>query len=271
MSARARRRAFAFGSLARNGLIGARPGVTLALRTGVGTLVPLNGRGGIAGRGDDGPAAPEGDVAGPAEATRGEKITGRCGGPLDAAGGIAGALFAEPGRAGGVNTPAGGVSGRGMAGVGGRTGVGCLGASSGATVGVGDAVTITAETLAIEAATSAGSASAAMTAGAACTGETGNPNSSSIEPAPPTVTTPPQTEQRARTPTRGTLSGSTRKTERHSGQDTFTRPPSELQIGSSMRREDRHRSPVARRCAGRWKIRNQAMSWRSSSSLSPVR
>lgn len=34
--------------------------------------------------------------------------------------------------------------------------------------------------------------------------------------------TPPQTEQRARTPVAGTLAGSTRNTERHSGQLTFT-------------------------------------------------
>jgi hypothetical protein len=33
--------------------------------------------------------------------------------------------------------------------------------------------------------------------------------------------TPPQTEQRARTPVAGTLAGSTRKMERHSGQVTF--------------------------------------------------
>ena len=51
------------------------------------------------------------------------------------------------------------------------------------------------------------------------------PNSSSIDPPAPTVMTPPHTEQRARTPAAGTFDGSTRKTDRHSGQETFTSPP----------------------------------------------
>src|SRR5262245_38228899 len=102
MSARASRRAFAFGSLARNGLIGARPGVTAELRTGVGAPPPLNGRGEIAGRGAAG-AAPAGAAEAaadppPAAALRGEKTTGRCGGAL----GAAGALFTEAARAGGL-------------------------------------------------------------------------------------------------------------------------------------------------------------------------
>ncbi len=37
----------------------------------------------------------------------------------------------------------------------------------------------------------------------------------------PTEITPPHTEQRARTPAAGTFAGSTRKTDRHSGQLTF--------------------------------------------------
>jgi len=37
--------------------------------------------------------------------------------------------------------------------------------------------------------------------------------------------TPPHTEQRARTPVAGTLPGSTRNTERHSGQETVMRSP----------------------------------------------
>ena len=51
------------------------------------------------------------------------------------------------------------------------------------------------------------------------------PNSSSIELPAPRMMTPPQTEQRARTPVAGILVGSTRNTERHSGQETFTCPP----------------------------------------------
>jgi len=50
-------------------------------------------------------------------------------------------------------------------------------------------------------------------------------NSSSIEEPAEIVITPPQTEQRARTAADGTFAGSTRKTERHSGQETFTCPP----------------------------------------------
>src|SRR5690606_23085531 len=48
--------------------------------------------------------------------------------------------------------------------------------------------------------------------------------SSFIELAPATRKIPPQTEHRARTPTSGTLTGSTRKTLRHSGQLTFINP-----------------------------------------------
>jgi hypothetical protein len=41
------------------------------------------------------------------------------------------------------------------------------------------------------------------------------------EPVPPDTTMmPPQTEQRARTPVAGTLAGSTRNTDRQSGQET---------------------------------------------------
>src|SRR5436305_1049634 len=46
-------------------------------------------------------------------------------------------------------------------------------------------------------------------------------NSSSIELPAPTVMTPPHTEQRARMPAEGIFVGSTRKTERHSGHETF--------------------------------------------------
>ena len=53
----------------------------------------------------------------------------------------------------------------------------------------------------------------------------GGPNSSSLARPAPRMTTPPHTEQRARTPVAGILVGSTRNTERHSGQETFTCPP----------------------------------------------
>ena len=51
-------------------------------------------------------------------------------------------------------------------------------------------------------------------------------NSSSMDAPLLIVITPPQTEHRARTAVGGTFAGSTRKTERHSGQETFTCPPS---------------------------------------------
>lgn len=49
--------------------------------------------------------------------------------------------------------------------------------------------------------------------------------SSAIVEPPPTGITPPQTEQRARTDA-AIFAGSTRNTDRHSGQLTFTSPPS---------------------------------------------
>lgn len=61
---------------------------------------------------------------------------------------------------------------------------------------------------------------------AALPDETGAPmKSSMLAVVPPIVITPPQIEQRARAPLSGTFAGSMRKTERHSGQATFTSPP----------------------------------------------
>ena len=53
----------------------------------------------------------------------------------------------------------------------------------------------------------------------------GLPKSSWMDAPAAIVITPPHTEQRARIDDDGTLLGSTRKTERHSGQETFTIPP----------------------------------------------
>lgn len=47
----------------------------------------------------------------------------------------------------------------------------------------------------------------------------------SLSSAAGTEITPPQIEQRARTPPCGTLAGSTRNTERQSGHETFNVPP----------------------------------------------
>jgi hypothetical protein len=61
--------------------------------------------------------------------------------------------------------------------------------------------------------------------------------------------TPPQTEQRARTPTVGTLDGSTRNTDRHSGHETFTTPPPRLPRRAPVAAVKPH--PPLRRHVGR--------------------
>lgn len=63
---------------------------------------------------------------------------------------------------------------------------------------------------------------------------------------PPTAITPPQTEQRVRTPACGTRAGSTRKTERHSGQVTFMRP----HVTRTGHWPARHRAQVRRQGPG---------------------
>ena len=70
-------------------------------------------------------------------------------------------------------------------------------------------------------------------------------------PSRETVMTPPHTAQRARTSAPGILAGSTRKTDRHSGQETFTVP-----LPARRTRRRAPRLPPARRqvrlFAGRW-------------------
>lgn len=53
----------------------------------------------------------------------------------------------------------------------------------------------------------------------------GDADGAALADPPGTAITPPHTEQRARTPSAGTFAGSIRKTDRHSPQVTFTRPP----------------------------------------------
>jgi hypothetical protein len=88
-------------------------------------------------------------------------------------------------------------------------------------------------------------------------------NSSSIDDPADTVITPPQTEHRARTIVDGTFAGSTRKTERHSGQETFTCPPSRS-ICRDARRTARSCS-ASHPCADRSRRRSREESSRSSS------
>lgn len=83
----------------------------------------------------------------------------------------------------------------------------------------------------------------------------------SIAPAWPIVMTPPQTLQRARTPAAGIFAGSTRKTERHSGQETFIsdlRSPAGRVAAQPPRQPDRD--------AGRRRTRSRGAFSRSSSS-----
>ena len=86
--------------------------------------------------------------------------------------------------------------------------------------------------------------------------------SSMLTSAPPIVITPPQMEQRARAPASGTFAGSMRNTERHSGQATFTCPPSR-----QGNRSARAASPLRRPDpgGGRWNTRSLSKSSRNSS------
>ncbi len=93
-------------------------------------------------------------------------------------------------------------------------------------------------------------------------------NSSWIELPPPVpmVITPPQTAHRARTPDDGIFAGSTRKTDRHSGQETFTNPPP-MQSSRSRAAVSPEPFPrIARRSADRSKRPIRVASSRSSSS-----
>lgn len=88
-----------------------------------------------------------------------------------------------------------------------------------------------------------------------------------LTPSAETSITPPQTEQRARVPVFGTLVGSTRNTDRHSGQTTFTRPLQHWLARSGARPAGvRPRHPaVGRPCRP-----TRSASSRSSSSRSPT-
>ena len=294
MSARAKRRALAFGSLARKGLIGARAGVGDATRGGGGGgegAAPIGGTGGVMGRGAAG-------IAGVGRAAGGGAIGGVDGidGIDDAAGvigraakpdpraGVAGGGTAGPpiggvgiaGRVGGVKSggrDSGGVGVRGDA-VGAADAGGGNGARAGGIVGgaaAADAATENGAAGLGVGATIAGAGADVIDAGAAAAWCFGGPNSSSTEVPAPTVITPPHTEQRARTPEAGIFPGSTRKTDRHSGHETFTYflPSPRSQIPAASPAPSLRSS--ARPFAGRWRTRSPAAFSRNSSFQSRAR
>jgi hypothetical protein len=123
--------------------------------------------------------------------------------------GIAGAVAAGGGAAGGA-----------AAGGGGATGADATG--GGATAGADDAISWNGTIGASKAGAATGTAR--DTRGGGALTRVGANSSSTAIPMP-TVMTPPHTEQRARTPAVGTFAGSTRKTDWHSGHETFTSPP----------------------------------------------
>ena len=86
----------------------------------------------------------------------------------------------------------------------------------------------------------------------------------------PSLLTSPHTEQRARIPSLGTFDGSTRKTDRHSGHETFTyRPPLPWRSRGVMSPSPARAS--ARRCVDRSSRPSRAASSHSSSFPSPAR
>ena len=264
MSARDSRRAFALGSFARNGLIGSRDGVGDAGRGGGGASA-ARWVGGAAGRG--GKALGIGGAIGRAgvAARALPDIAGRVAGAGLEAGGTRGANAA--GRTGGA------LAGRGAAGAG-RGGVRGLRGGGGTTAaGAANSRTGTGEGAAAPTGSRTGALAGATGAAgvrgiADTTAIAGGPNSSSIELPAPRMITPPHTEQRARRPVAGIFVGSTRNTERHSGQETFTSPPSQSRSREHPLRCAR--SPASHPCVCRSSRPSPEGSSRSSSSRSPA-
>src|SRR5438552_14682699 len=205
MRARARRRAFCFGSCTMNGLTG-RSGPVM--RCPGARAPPVAAGAGDAG--DAGAAGGAGGAAGAAGAARAKgapRAAGTTGAPTrGAAGGPAGSEVAERvGAGGGRSTGAAGGAGRaaGAGGAGGPGGAG--GAGRGATNGPDKR-------------------GGAAGVGVGGPGAGGRGRAGGIAPAlpAPTAKTVLQTVQRVRTPAAGTLAGSTRYTVSHDGQVTFT-------------------------------------------------
>jgi len=161
---------------------------------------------------------------------RGAKAGGRT--PLGVAPGVALVGVPDAGRGGNIaglaaGVPVGGVAGGMMGRIAGRTvelsaALGGVGSGAGGLAGTAAAAPIDGVDMAVA---GANLDSAGVDRADASLYPVGA-NSSSIELPAPIVITPPQTEQRARRPSSGIFAGSTRKTDRHSGHETFTSPPS---------------------------------------------
>src|SRR5205823_4286075 len=237
-SARARRRAFCFGSCTRNGFTGRSGLVMRCPGAAPAGAAGAAGARGAAGAGDA--AAGVAGRAGGAGAARGAgagAAGARAGGAGDAGGRSVGVGGAAAGAAGGAAGRGGGGAAGGTAGAatgpekrgipGGRGGTGTEGGAGGGAGGRGGAAGIPRGGVAGESEGAAGPAGAAgarwpaATAGAAAPtpGLTGN--------------TLLHTAQRARTPPGGTLAGSTRYTVSHDGQVTFTLRSDQRAPGSS--------------------------------------
>jgi len=217
-------------------------------------------------------------LGGGVAALRGAKTTGRT---ADAGGGGVGRIGGTAAGNGESFGPeaAAGATGSGGTAVGAGDGVAVFAAGGGVNgMGCGVAGVLIAGTsggvgMATRGVGTVGTAAGVATLGAVAIPGGAGANSSSIGDPAPTMMTPPHTEQRARTPSDGTFVGSTRKTELHSGHETFTcpsrlrfrlaHPPRPVEPGRRMR-------PEPCRCGGRSSTPIPATSWRSSSSRSPA-
>ena len=109
-----------------------------------------------------------------------------------------------------------------------------------------------------------GAADAAANAGADVDDAVATPANSARASMPPAIViTPPHTEHRARTRADGTFDGSTRKIDRHSGQETFMTSPPPGRRASIRRCASRRRAGCP--SGDRPRTRSLGASWRSSS------
>ena len=236
--------------------IGGRPGSGAAGPDGAAGRA-VNGVNGAPGAGRA--AAFPGDEAGPVAGLGGAANGGRANGAPGRAGAagppIAGAGRGPDGAPGALKAGAGGRAGSALGGSGGDSACSSRGGAEAIAVGAMTGVRVRAGSSAVggdcgdggiasdlagAGATARGAAARGGKAPARSARAFEGANSSSEVVAGAMVITPPHTEHRARTDTAGILAGSTRNTDRHSGQETFTRyppraPPSAIPICGSLR------------------------------------